>query len=66
MSRANANGNSKKDMVNYKVEIFRQFLVVYNRKTARIARERLYEATTLREMDRITNSMIKAGNVLSA
>lgn len=66
MSRARENGNSKRDMVNYRVEILRQFLVVYNRKTARIARERLYEAQSETEMDRIKMSMIDAGNVLSA
>jgi hypothetical protein len=66
MSRARENGNSKRDMVNYRVEILRQFLVVYNRKTARIARERLYEAQSEAEMDRIKMSMIDAGNVLSA
>lgn len=66
MSRARENGNSKRDMVNYRVEILRQFLVVYNRKTARIARARLYEAQSETEMDRIKMSMIDAGNVLSA
>lgn len=56
----------KKVMVNYKVRVLRDFLIVRDRKTARIARERLYEATSIAEMDRITNSMIKTGNVLSA
>lgn len=58
--------NDKKVMVNYKVNVLRDFLVVYNRKTARIARERLYEAASPAEMDRIVLSMIDSGNVLSA